>query len=106
MSKLLQGAADKRAAPHILATKPPLRLMTAILYERMTHVLEGISKSAFSRCTGCCSFCQMNEATQITMPYTIAVYMVRDFLGPDASQAHISRLTGILVRDSARPTRQ
>ena len=40
----------------------------------------------------------MNEATQITMPYTIAVYMVRNFLGPDASQAHISRLTGILVR--------
>ena len=39
----------------------------------------------------------MNEATQITMPYTIAVYMVRDYLGPDASQAHISRLTGILV---------
>ena len=40
----------------------------------------------------------MNEATQITMPYTIAVYMVRDYLGPDASQAQISRLTGILVR--------
>ena len=40
----------------------------------------------------------MNEATQITMPYTIAVFMVRDFLGPDASQAQISRLTGILVR--------
>ena len=40
----------------------------------------------------------MNEATQITMPYTIAVYMVRDFLGPDASQAQISRLTGVLVR--------
>ncbi len=39
----------------------------------------------------------MNEATQITMPYTIAVYMVQDFLGPDASQAQISRLTGILV---------
>ena len=39
----------------------------------------------------------MNEATQITMPYTIAVYMVRDFLGPDASQAQISRLTGVLV---------
>ena len=43
------------------------------------------------------SFCQMNEATQITMPYTIAVYMVKDYLGPDASQAQISRLTGILV---------
>lgn len=40
----------------------------------------------------------MNEATQITMPYTIAVYMVRDYLGPEASQAQISRLTGILVR--------
>ncbi len=39
----------------------------------------------------------MNEATQITMPYTIAVYMVQDFLGPDASQTQISRLTGILV---------
>ena len=39
----------------------------------------------------------MNEATQITMPYTIAVYMVRDYLGPEASQAQISRLTGILV---------
>lgn len=44
-----------------------------------------------------CSFCQMNEATQITMPYTIAVYMVQDFLGPAASQYQISRLTGILV---------
>ena len=32
------------------------------------------------------------------MPYTIAVYMVRDYLGPEASQAQISRLTGILVR--------
>lgn len=40
----------------------------------------------------------MNEATQITMPYTIAVYMVRDYLGPEASQAQISRLTGVLVR--------
>ena len=49
MSKLLQGAADKRAARHVLATKPPLRLMTAILYERLMHILEGISKSAFSR---------------------------------------------------------
>ncbi len=39
----------------------------------------------------------MNEATQITMPYTIAVYMVQDFLGPAASQYQISRLTGILV---------
>ncbi len=39
----------------------------------------------------------MNEATQITMPYTIAVYMVKDYLGPEAGQAQISRHTGILV---------
>lgn len=43
----------------------------------------------------------MNEATQITMPYTIAVYMVRDYLGPEASQAQISTLTGILVSYSS-----
>ncbi|KAL0030922.1 hypothetical protein WJX79_001406 [Trebouxia sp. C0005] len=57
----------------VLAAKLPLRQMTAIF------------------------FCQMNEATQITMPYTIAVYMVQDFLGPNASQTQISRLTGILA---------
>ena len=43
----------------------------------------------------------MNEATQITMPYTIAVYMVQDYLGPQASQAQISTLTGILVSYSS-----
>ncbi len=31
------------------------------------------------------------------MPYTLAVYMVTDFLGGSASPAKVSRLTGFLV---------
>ncbi len=48
-----------------------------------------------------CSLCQLNESTQVTMPYTLAVYMVTDFLGASASPAKISRMTGFLVRSQA-----
>ena len=43
--------------------------------------------------------CQLHEAVQVTLPYTLAVFFVRDYLGPGASEARVGRLTGFLVRD-------
>lgn len=39
----------------------------------------------------------MVESTHITIAYTIAVFMVRRFLGEDASEATVGLLTGLLV---------
>ena len=39
------------------------------------------------------------------MPYTLAVYMVTEFLGVSASPAKISRMTGFLVRSQAYAAR-
>jgi hypothetical protein len=39
-----------------------------------------------------------NSGLQLTLPFTVAVYMVRYFEGPGADEAVISRLTGLLVR--------
>ena len=35
---------------------------------------------------------------QVGLPYLIAVYMVRDWLGSEASEEKASRMTGLLVR--------
>ena len=42
--------------------------------------------------------CQLHEAVQVTLPYTLAVFFVRDYLGSGASEARVGRLTGLLVR--------
>ncbi|KAK9823826.1 hypothetical protein WJX72_005779 [[Myrmecia] bisecta] len=40
--------------------------------------------------------CQANEGVQITLPYTIAVYMVRDFIG-EGNEQRVGQLTGVLA---------
>eukprot|EP01023_Acetabularia_acetabulum_P037144 TRINITY_DN3516_c0_g2_i1.p1 TRINITY_DN3516_c0_g2~~TRINITY_DN3516_c0_g2_i1.p1 ORF type:complete len:587 (-),score=47.04 TRINITY_DN3516_c0_g2_i1:1229-2863(-) len=39
---------------------------------------------------------QVCQAIQVTMPLTIGVYMVRNFLGPEAAESKVSLLTGVL----------
>lgn len=69
----------------------------------------------FLRCPRCCcalavtdqSWCRnrFNQVAQgvfITLPYTLAVYMVRKFEGEGATEAGIGRLTGLLVRKALR----
>ncbi len=40
---------------------------------------------------------QISQGVYITLPYTLAVYIVRAFLAPDASEHAIGRHTGALV---------
>ncbi len=49
-----------------------------------------------------CRLAQLNESILIGLPYLIAVYMVRDWLGPEASEERIGRMTGLLVCRSKR----
>ena len=42
--------------------------------------------------------CLLNEATQIELPFVIAVFMVRRWLGSEATHEDlVGRMTGILV---------
>ena len=39
-----------------------------------------------------------HAAMQVTLPYTLAVFFVRDFAsGPQDTEEHVGRLTGLLV---------
>ena len=40
----------------------------------------------------------MSLLIQVGLPYLIAVYMVRDWLGQEASEEKVGRMTGLLVR--------
>lgn len=41
---------------------------------------------------------QFHEAMQVTLPYTLAVFFVRDFAsGPQDTEEHVGRLTGLLA---------
>lgn len=43
--------------------------------------------------------CLLNEATQIELPFIIAVFMVRHWLGSEAVREEVvGRMTGLLVR--------
>lgn len=43
-----------------------------------------------------CSFTQFTQGMQLTLPFTVAVYMVRDWEG-HISEERVSRLTGLLA---------
>lgn len=42
-----------------------------------------------------------SEAVHSTLPYVVAVYMVRDFLGTGADEQNVGRYTGALVSAEA-----
>lgn len=43
------------------------------------------------------SICQFCEAVHTTLPYTLAVYLVRHLLSADATEGAVARATGGLV---------
>ena len=51
-----------------------------------------------TECVCTCSIAQLNEGIQVGLPYLTAVYMVRDWLGSEASEEKASRMTGLLVQ--------
>jgi len=43
----------------------------------------------------------VSHGVYITLPYTLAVYIVRSFLGSNADEATVGRLTGVLAGAAA-----
>ncbi len=86
---LNESQQSDRLAGAVTRNGLPFRQTVAIMYD------VAIANAAclvyeLSKVLMACSLCQLNESTQVTMPYTLAVYMVTDFLGASASPAKIS----------------
>ena len=65
---------------------------------RLLFQLPGAAPQQFSRLDWACRLCQLVEATMIELPFVIAVFMVRHWLGPEAVHEDVvGRMTGLLV---------
>ena len=88
--------AESLGGDHEPRVDPPLDVTqtVAIWYASspMAMQLHVVKPKAFA-----CRFNQLTQGVYLTLPYTLAVYMVRQFEGASGNEESVGRNTGLLV---------
>ena len=79
--------------PEDAAHYPGMRLVLRVAQQLDLQPLKlGRTRAGFSTTQLLAMFiCQLHEAVQVTIVYTIAVFFVRDYLGPASTEAQVGR---------------